>query len=66
MNVGIGSIVVGACLRMLFDVVASLRSLARSQPFWTNVSWPVGLISLIVAWRSTSGVDDFTHAVTAP
>src|SRR6202007_70631 len=33
--VGIGSSSVGVCLKMLFASVASLRSLARIQPFWT-------------------------------
>src|SRR5437763_16709687 len=65
-NVGIGSSAVLGCLNMLFDVVASLRSLARSQPFCTNVSFPSGRTSLIVACRSTSGVDDCTQRSTAP
>src|SRR5438309_7773355 len=65
-NVGIGSSAVLGCLNMLFDVVASLRSLARSQPFWTNVSFPSGRTSLIVTCRSTSGVDDRTQRFTAP
>ena len=48
---------------MLLELVASLRSLARSQPFWTNVSLPSGRTSLTVAWRSTSGVEDFDPQV---
>src|SRR5262249_31153559 len=40
------------CLKMLFVPVASLRSLARIQPSWTNVSLPSGRTSLTVAWRS--------------
>ena len=51
---------------MLFALVASLRSLARIQPSCTNVSLPSGRTSLTVAWRSTSGVEDFTHRCTAP
>src|ERR1700681_2148914 len=39
-NVGIGWSSVGFCLNRLLEVVASLRSLARIQPFWTNVSLP--------------------------
>src|ERR1700756_2436083 len=65
-NVGIGSSSVGSCLKMFFDVVARLRSLARNQPFWTKVSLPSALTSLTVARRSTSGVDDSTHRWTAP
>src|SRR5947209_19740816 len=65
-KVGIGSSSVGSCLKMLFDLVASLRSLARIQPSWTNVSLPSGPTSLTVAWRSTSGVDDSTHRWIAP
>ena len=65
-NVGIGWSSVGLCLSMFAALVASLRSLARSQPFWTNVSLPSGRTSLTVAWRSTSGVDDLTHRWTAP
>ena len=65
-NVGIGSSVVLGRLNMLFESVESLRSLARSQPFCTNVSFPSGRTSLIVACRSTSGVDDFTQSETAP
>src|SRR5438552_18204035 len=65
-NVGIGSSSVGSCWKMLLEVVASLRSLARIQPFCTNVSLPSGRTSLTVAWRSTSGVDDLTHRWTAP
>src|SRR5207248_3067154 len=64
--VGIGWSSVGLCLKMLLAVVASLRSLARIQPFWTNVSLPSGRTSLTVAWRSTSGVDDLTQRWTAP
>src|ERR1700747_1544241 len=65
-KVGIGSRSVGSCLKMLVDLVASLRSLARNQPFCTNVSLPSALTSLTVARRSTSGVDDSTHRWTAP
>src|SRR4051794_30913796 len=65
-NVGIGSSAVLSRLNMLLEFVDSLRSLARSQPFCTNVSSPSGRTSLIVACRSTSGVDDFTHRSTAP
>src|SRR6476661_3394867 len=65
-NVGIGSSVVLSRLNMLFEVVESLRSLARIQPFCTKVSLPSGRTSLIVACRSTSGVDDRTHRFTAP
>ena len=57
---------VGSCSNMFSEVVASLRSLARIQPFWTKVSLPSGRTSLTVAWRSTSGVDDFTQRLTAP
>src|SRR3712207_6403174 len=46
--------------------LSSLRSLARSQPPCTNVSLPSGRTSLMVAWRSTFGLDDRTHACTAP
>ena len=56
----------GVSLNMFSEVVASLRSLARIQPFWTKVSLPSGRTSLTVAWRSTSGVDDFTQRLTAP
>src|SRR5256885_8346904 len=66
LNVGTGSSAVLGRLKMLFAFVESLRSLARSQPFWTNVSFPSGRTSLIVACRSTSGVDDRTHRETAP
>src|SRR4051812_27507278 len=65
-NVGIGSSAVLNRLNMLFASVESLRSLARIQPFWTNVSFPSGRTSLIVASRSTSGVDDRTQRFTAP
>src|SRR5215471_5907744 len=51
---------------ILFVVVESFRSLARIQPFCTNVSLPSGRTSLIVACRSTSGVDDRTQRLTAP
>ena len=51
---------------VLFAVAASLRSSARSHPFWTNVSSPSGRTSLIVAWRSTFGVEDRTQRWTAP
>src|SRR5437763_10480179 len=63
---GIGSSRVGSCMNMFLAVVASLRSLARIQPFCTNVSLPSGRTSLMVAMRSTSGVDDLTHRWTAP
>src|SRR4051794_12684064 len=63
---GIGSSRVGSRLKMFFDVLASARSLARIQPSCTKVSLPSGRTSLIVAWRSTSGVDDLTHRYTAP
>src|SRR5689334_7487355 len=65
-NVGIGSSAVLGRLKMLFEFVESLRTLARIQPFCTNVSFPSGRISLIVASRSTSGVDDRTQRFTAP
>src|SRR5438876_4132289 len=65
-NEGIGSSAVLVRLNMLSDVVESLRSLARIQPFCTNVSLPSGRTSLIVACRSTSGVDDRTQMSTAP
>ena len=45
---------------------SSLRSLPRSQPPWTKVSLPSGRTSLIVAWRSTFGVEERTQACTAP
>src|SRR3954468_22039224 len=64
--VGIGCSSGGFCLKMLLEVVASLRSLARIQPFWTNVSLPSGRTSLTVATRSTSGVDERTQRLTAP
>src|SRR4051794_10727216 len=51
---------------MLFESVESLRSLARSQPFCTNTSFPSGRTSLIVACRSTSGVAERTHSDTEP
>jgi hypothetical protein len=65
-KVGIGSSVVLGRLNMLFESVESLRSLARIQPFWTNVSFPSGRTSLMVACRSTSGVADRTQRYTAP
>src|SRR5437868_4231338 len=65
-NVGIGSSAVLNRLSMLFASVESLRSLARIQPFWTNVSFPSGRTSLIVASRSTSGLVDRTQRLTAP
>src|SRR3982074_1298568 len=65
-KVGMGSSAVLGRLKMLFEFVESLRSLARIQPFWTNVSFPSGRTSLIVACRSTSGVDDRTQRLTAP
>src|SRR5689334_9905670 len=65
-NVGTGSSAVLGRLNMLFESVESLRSLARIQPLCTKVSLPSGRTSLIVAWRSTSGVDDRTHRLTEP
>src|SRR4030081_2210006 len=65
-KVGIGCSKVGFCLNMFVEVVARLRSLARIQPFCTNVSLPSGRTSLTVAWRSTSGVEDRSHRCTAP
>src|SRR2546423_3401271 len=65
-KVGIGSSAVLGRLNMFFESVESLRSLARIQPFWTNVSFPSGRTSLIVACRSTSGVDDRTQRLTEP
>ena len=56
----------GVSPNMFVEVVASLRSLARIQPFWTKVSLPSGRTSLTVACRSTSGVDDFTQRLTEP
>src|SRR5215813_10987312 len=53
-------------LNMLSEPAESFRSLARIQPFWTKVSLPSGRTSLIVACRSTSGVDDFTQRLTEP
>src|SRR5690349_11640989 len=63
---GIGSSSVLLWCRTSSVPVASLRSLARIQPFWTNVSLPSGRTSLTVAWRSTSGVDERTQRSTAP
>src|SRR6478735_2247557 len=65
-KVGTGSSVVLGRLNMLFESVESLRSLPRSQPFWTKTSFPSGRTSLIVACRSTSGVDERTQSETAP
>src|SRR4051812_29605700 len=65
-SLGTGSSTELGCLKMLSDPVASLRSLARIQPFCTNVSLPSALISLTVAVRSTSGVDDLTQTATEP
>src|SRR5580698_3319546 len=65
-NVGMGSRTVDGWSNMLSEVVDSSRSLARSQPFWTNVSLPSGRTSLTVAWRSTLGLDDSTQRLTAP
>src|SRR4051812_15636980 len=45
---------------------SSLRSSARSQPPCTNVSLPSGRTSVTVAWRSTFGLEERTHACTAP
>src|SRR5256885_849237 len=66
LNVGTGSSAVLGRLKMLFESVESLRSLARIQPFCTNVSLPSGRTSLIVACRSTSEVEDRTQRWTAP
>src|SRR3954454_13655677 len=65
-SLGIGSSRVLFCLNRLLLSVDSVRSLARIHPFCTNVSLPSGRTSLIVACRSTSGVDDFRHTCTAP
>src|SRR6476660_237194 len=65
-KVGTGSCAELKRLNMLFASVESFRSLARSQPFWTNVSFPSGRTSLIVASRSTSGLVDRTQRLTAP
>src|SRR5438876_4342264 len=65
-KLGIGSSVVLSRLNMLFESVESLRSLARIQPFCTNVSFPSGRTSLIVASRSTSGADERTQRFTDP
>src|SRR5580700_4441515 len=65
-KLGIGSSRVLGCLNMLSDPVESLRSLARIHPFWTNVSLPSGRTSLIVASRSTLGVEERTQRSTAP
>src|ERR1700719_1801933 len=54
------------CLKRLCEPVASLRSLARIPPFWTNTSLPSGRTSLIMACRSTSEVEERTHRSTAP
>src|SRR5262245_6491798 len=61
-----GSSNVLGCASRLLLVVSSLRSLARSHPFCTNVSLPSGRTSLTVACRSTSGVEDRSHRWTAP
>jgi hypothetical protein len=45
---------------------SSFRSLARSQPFCTNVSLPSGRSSEIVACRSTSPVEALIHSCAAP
>src|SRR3954454_7194076 len=65
-SLGTGSRTELCCLKRLSEPVASLRSLARIQPFCTNVSLPSGLISLMVASRSTSGVEDLTQSFTEP
>src|SRR5438477_10450421 len=65
-SLGIGSSNVLFCLNRLLVPVASLRSLARSHPFWTKVSLPSGLTSVIVAWRSTFGLDERTHRLILP
>ena len=45
---------------------SSLRALARSQPFCTNVSLPSGRTSETVTWRSTLGAEERIHASSAP
>jgi hypothetical protein len=45
---------------------SSSRSLARTQPFCTNVSLPSGRTSVMIACRSTLGVEERTHTCTAP
>src|SRR6185437_672860 len=66
LKVGTGSRVVLGRLNRLFESVESLRSVALIQPFCTKVSLPSGRTSLIVACRSTSGVEDLTQRLTAP
>src|SRR3954451_14530296 len=63
--VGMGCSSVLGCSNMLTALEASLRSLPRSHPLCTNVSWPLRT-SLTVACRSTSGVDERTHSCTDP
>ncbi len=65
-KLGIGSAGVLGRLNTLFESVDSLRAEPRSQPFWTNDSTPSGRTSETVTCRSTSGVDERTHTVTAP
>src|SRR5436190_714822 len=50
---------------LLFSL-SSLRSFARTQPFWTKTSLPSGRTSEIVTCRSAFGFDDLTHARTSP
>jgi hypothetical protein len=45
---------------------SSFRALVRIQPPWTKVSLPSGRISLIVAGKSTLGVDERNHRSTRP
>src|SRR5580693_5804815 len=66
LKLGTGSAAVLATPKMSSELLESARSLARSQPFCTKVSFPSGRTSLIVAWKSTSGVDDLTQRSTAP
>src|SRR5580692_11815737 len=65
-RLGTGSSGVLGAFRKSAALDESARSLARSQPFCTNVSFPSGRTSLTVACRSTSGVDDRTQRSTAP
>src|SRR3954452_2339025 len=45
---------------------SSLRSLPRTQPPCTKVSLPSGRTSVIVAWRSTFGLEERTQRSTLP
>jgi hypothetical protein len=49
LKLGTGSVGVLATPKKSRVVLDSARSLARSQPSWTNVSFPSGRTSLIVA-----------------